>query len=75
MLGRVVSRKRRIPVSEEATPAAEPERVQLHLVLPYKFEPREHAEVRRYLDRGYRIRQYQRVTDHEAVLTFERPSE
>ena len=30
-------------------------RVQLHLVLPYKFEPMSDARVRKYLDQGYRI--------------------
>ena len=48
------------------------DRVQLHLVLPYKFEPRDEPRVSRYLERGYRIEQYQRVTDREAILTLVR---
>jgi hypothetical protein len=45
-------------------------RIQLHLVLPYKFDPADHHEVRAYLDRGYRIEQFQRVTDREVVVTL-----
>jgi hypothetical protein len=50
--------------------AAGHERVQLHLVLPYKFEPRAHRTVRRYLERGYRVVQLQRVSDREALVTL-----
>jgi len=46
------------------------EEIQLHLVLPYKFEPRDDPRVRRYLERGYRIVQFQRVTDREALITM-----
>jgi hypothetical protein len=46
------------------------ERIQLHLVLPYKFEPRENRRVMRYLEQGYRIEQFQRITDREAVVTL-----
>jgi hypothetical protein len=46
------------------------ERIQLHLVLPFKFEPRENRRVRRYLEQGYRIEQFQRITDREAVVTL-----
>ncbi len=49
-----------------------PHRFQLHLELPYKKEPREHPRVRAWLDRGYRIAQLQRLTDRDAVITFER---
>jgi hypothetical protein len=49
-------------------------RVQLHLVLPYKFEPREDHRVRGYLDRGYRIVQLQRLSDREALVTLARAS-
>ena len=48
------------------------DRIQLHLVLPYKFEPREHHVVRRHLEDGYRIAQLQRHSDREVVVTFER---
>jgi len=47
-------------------------RVQLHLVLPYKMQPRKHHSVRRYLESGYRIVQLQRVTDREALVTLEK---
>ena len=46
------------------------DRVQLHLVLPYKLEPMRDPHVRRYLDRGYRIEQFQRISDQEAVVTL-----
>lgn len=45
-------------------------RVQLHLVLPYKFEPRRDGRVRDYLARGYRIEQLQRLSDREALVTL-----
>lgn len=47
-----------------------PERIQLHLVLPYKLQPREHPRIRRYLGRGYRIAQLQRLSDREVVVTL-----
>ena len=49
---------------------ATPERIQLHLVLPYKFEPGEDPRVREWLDRGYRVEQLQRVSDREALVTL-----
>jgi predicted GNAT superfamily acetyltransferase len=48
-----------------------PQRIQLHLVLPYKFEPRGDKRVRAYLDRGYRIVDLQRITDREALVTLD----
>ena len=45
-------------------------RVQLHLVLPYKFEPMSDARVRKYLDQGYRIEHLQRLSDQEALVTL-----
>ena len=48
-------------------------RVQLHLVLPYKVDPIEHNQIKTYLDRGYRIEQFQRITDREAVVTLSAP--
>jgi hypothetical protein len=48
------------------------ERTQLHLVLPYKLEARDHPEVRGYLDGGWRIVQLQRVSDREALVTLSR---
>ena len=47
-----------------------PRRVQLHLVLPYKFEPRQDRRVRDYIERGYRIVDLQRITDREAFVTL-----
>ncbi|HKQ61184.1 MAG TPA: hypothetical protein VJS92_07820 [Candidatus Polarisedimenticolaceae bacterium] len=51
----------------------EPARLQLHLVLPYQLEAREHPRIRAYLERGYRIAQLQRVTDEEVVVTLAAP--
>jgi hypothetical protein len=45
-------------------------RLQLHLVLPYKLEAREHPRVRAHLERGYRIVDLQRVTDREVLVTL-----
>ena len=44
--------------------------VQLHLVLPYRHQPREDPRIKAYLDRGYRIVQLQRVTDREVIVTL-----
>lgn len=49
---------------------SEPRHVQLHLVLPYKFEARDDRRVRDWLDRGYRIVHLQRITDREAIVTL-----
>ena len=46
------------------------ERVQLHLVLPYKFQPTDEPQVKDLLDKGYRIEQFQRVTDREVIVTL-----
>ena len=46
--------------------------VQLHRVLPYKFEARDDPQIRAYLERGYRIVQLQRVTDREVLVTLAR---
>ena len=51
-------------------PTAATERVQLHLVHPYKLQPRDHPAVRRYLDRGFRIEMLQRVSDREVLITL-----
>ena len=48
-------------------------RIQLQLPIPYRREPKDDARVRRYLDRGYRIAAYQRLTDQEVVLTLDPP--
>lgn len=49
-------------------------RIQLQLPIPYRREPREDERVRGYLERGFRIVQYQRLTDQEVVVTLEPPA-
>ena len=49
----------------------QPRRQQLHLVLPYKFEPGEHPRVAAMLAEGWRIVEVTRVTDQETLVTFE----
>ena len=51
-------------------PTAQPDKVQLHVVLPYKFQPTDEPRVKSLLDRGYRIVQLQRVTDREVIVTL-----
>ena len=48
-----------------------PRRQQLHLVLPYKFEPNEHPRVAAMLRSGWRVVEVTRVTDRETLVTFE----
>jgi hypothetical protein len=55
---------------DAGNPTAPGEKVQLHLLLPYKFHPREHPRIRRYLARGYGIAQLQRLSDREVVVTL-----
>ncbi|MDX1388730.1 MAG: hypothetical protein R3344_06045 [Acidobacteriota bacterium] len=50
-----------------------PESIQLHVALPYKQQPRDHPRIRRLLDDGYLIAQFQRITDREAIITLHRP--
>lgn len=63
--------------AEASRPDGGPSRdeLQLHLVLPYKFQAADHPRVRRYLEAGYRIRQLQRVSDREALVTLVRSSD
>jgi hypothetical protein len=49
-----------------------PRRQQLHLALPYKFEPQSHPRVAAMLASGWRIVEVTRVTDRETLVTFER---
>ncbi len=49
---------------------AQRDKIQLHLVLPYKFQPTDDSRVKSLLDRGYRIVQLQRVTDREVIITL-----
>ena len=46
------------------------DKIQLHLVLPYKFQPTDEPRVKNLLDRGYRILDLQRVTDREVIITL-----
>jgi len=55
----------------QAARAPEPPRaVQLQLALPYTQEARSHPRVRAWLDRGYRVVDLQRITDHEVLVTL-----
>lgn len=47
-----------------------PDRIQLHLVLPYKDEAATHPRIKAHLEDGYRIEQLQRVTDREVLVTL-----
>jgi len=55
----------------ENTDTSTGERIQLHLALPYNHEPRRHPRVRGLIDRGYRIVQLQRISDHEVLITLD----
>ena len=52
-------------------PVTEPRRQQLHLALPYKFEPLEHPRVAKMLAEGWNVVDVTRVTDRETLVTFE----
>jgi len=45
--------------------------LQLQLDLSYKTQPRDHPRLRAYLERGYRIAHFQRISDGEALVTLE----
>ena len=47
-------------------------RIQLHLALPYKFDPWQHPRIARLLEQGYKVAQLQRLTDRDAIVTLER---
>ena len=47
-----------------------PKRVQMQVILPYKFQPVKHHRIRAYLDDGYRIEELQRISDREVVVTL-----
>ncbi len=57
-------------MTDRHTRASSAERVQLHLVLPYKMELRRHRHVQDYLARGYRIEELLRLSDREVVVTL-----
>ena len=48
------------------------DRTQLHLVLPFNHEPREHPRVAAMLAQGFRIQDLQRLTDREVLITLAR---
>jgi hypothetical protein len=48
-------------------------REQLLIDLQYKAAPADHPRVRRYLEKGYRVVELQRVSDGEAIVTVEAP--
>lgn len=53
----------------QKTPTADC-RIQLHLVLPYKLDPVDDPRILKYLRRGYRVEQLQRLTDREVIVTL-----
>ena len=48
--------------------------MQLHLILPFKLEARDHPRVRERLAQGYRLADLQRLTDREVLVVLERAS-
>jgi hypothetical protein len=46
-------------------------RIQVQFPIPYSREAKDDERVRSYLDRGWRIAQMQRLSDQEALITFE----
>jgi len=46
--------------------------IQLHVQLAYKFDPNRDPRVRDLLSRGYKVAQFQRVTDRDAIVTLVR---
>jgi hypothetical protein len=47
------------------------QRIQVQFQLPYNRQAQDDEHVRSYLARGWRIAQLQRLSDHEALITFE----
>lgn len=50
------------------------DRIQLHIPLPYKQEPKVDPKVSRLLREGWTIASLQRLTDRDALVTLERPA-
>jgi hypothetical protein len=48
------------------------ERVQIHIPLPYKQEPKVNPRVSRLLAEGWRVAGLQRLTDRDALVTLDR---
>ena len=68
--GRAAGRLSSRPMA--SAPPSAPRRLQLHLQLPFKFDPRDDVRVKRLLDEGYRIEDLQRLTDREAIVILRR---
>jgi hypothetical protein len=68
----IVRARERPRIVDRAPEQAESDPVQLHLVLAYRHELREHPRVRSFLERGFRVVQLQRVTDREVLVTLSR---
>jgi len=49
------------------------ERIQLHLDLPYRKQPKDHPRIGALLAQGFRIAELQRLTDKEVAITLVRP--
>lgn len=49
-------------------------RVQLHVSLPYKQDPKLDPRVARMLAQGWKVAGLQRLTDRDALVTLERPA-
>jgi hypothetical protein len=49
-------------------------RIQIQLPVPYKREPRDDEQLRGFLDRGFQIVQYQRLSDAEVMVTLVPPA-
>jgi hypothetical protein len=47
------------------------QRIQVQFQIPYNRQAQDDERVRSYLARGWRIAQLQRLSDHEALITFE----
>ena len=47
-------------------------RLQLHIALPYKQEPKVHPRISRLLAEGWKVSGLQRLTDRDALVTLER---
>ena len=50
----------------------ESRRLQVHVPLPYRKEPGHDPRVARYLSAGWRVEEFQRLTDRDALVTLVR---
>jgi len=49
------------------------ERIQLHLELQYRKQPKDDPRIGALLAQGFRIAELQRITDKEVAITLVRP--